>query len=200
VQEYRPFFTQGANFLNPSAASFSSPTSPNNEVFYSPRIGPFDAGAKIEGAFGQQSFGLLGFRGFDETTGNKFNDIAYGYKHALADRTFEYWADGVMAHHSLAGDDTTTDVGLFGRNASSGFEWGDGQTFERGSWVPDTHVAHSSNTFIDVNKPNYLAVVVTTTLAQIIIPSMALHSIPISTAFRAEPKRWVPPNGLKTTW
>lgn len=158
LQEYRPFFTQGANFLNPSAANFSSPTSPNNEVFYSPRIGPFDAGAKIEGAFGLQSFGLLGFRGFDETTGNTFNDIAYGYKHALADRTFEYWADGVLAHHSLAGDDTTTDVGLSGQNAS-GFQWGDGQSLERGSWLPNPRIAHSSNTFIAMNKPNYLAVV-----------------------------------------
>jgi hypothetical protein len=155
LQEYRPFFAQGASFLNPSGVGFSSPTGPNNEIFYSPRIGPFDYGAKIEGSFGLQSFGVLTFRGFDQTTGNTFDDVAYGYKHALADHTFSYWADGVLAHHSLAGDDSTTDVGATGHNAQTGFTWGSDQTFEQGSWVPAAGVAHSSLDFVAVNKPNW---------------------------------------------
>jgi len=155
LQEYRPFFAQGASFLSPSGVGFSSPTSPNNEVFYSPRIGPFDRGAKIEGSYGLQSLGLLSFRGFDETTGNTFDDLAYGYRHALPDHAFLYWVDGVIAHHSLSGDDATTDVGLSGRDPKSGFQWGDAQTFERGSWVPDTGVAHSTNTYVAVFKPNW---------------------------------------------
>jgi len=155
--EYRPFFAQGASFLTPSGVSFSSPTSPNNAVWYSPRIGPFDRGAKIEGSFGLQSFGVLGVRGFDVTTGNTFDDIAYGYRHALPDQTFYYWADGVLAHHSIAGDDTTTDLGLTGRNAKSGFQWGDALQLEHGSWVPYTSVAHLGNGYIAMNKPNWFA-------------------------------------------
>ena len=160
LTEYRPFFAQGASFVKANAtSSFSSPTSPGILMFYSPRIGPFDRGAKLEGSFGLQSFGVLGFRGFDATTGNTFDDIAYGYKHALPDRSFRYFADGVIAHHSLAGDDVTTDVGADGRNAKTGFFWGTGETFEHGSWVPQTGVAHLTNNFVGMTKPNWQAVI-----------------------------------------
>jgi hypothetical protein len=160
LTEYRPFFAQGASFVTANAtSSFSSPTSPSILVFYSPRIGPFDHGAKLEGSFGLQSFGVLGFRGFDATTGNTFDDIAYGYKHALPDRSFRYFADGVIAHHSLAGDDVTTDFGADGKNAKTGFFWGTGETFEHGSWVPHTGVAHLTNNFVGVTKPNWQAVI-----------------------------------------
>lgn len=159
LQERRPFFAQGASYLSPSGVGFSSPTSPNNLVFYSPRIGPFDRGAKIEGSYGLQSFGLLGFRGFDQTTGNEFDDVAFGYRHAPADQSLYYWVDGVAAHHSLAGDDATTDVGISGRNVKSGFQWGDAQMFEHGSWVRVTRVAHSSNTYIALNKPNWFSAI-----------------------------------------
>ena len=155
LQEYRPFFAQGASFLMPSGVGFSSPTSPNDLVFDSPRIGPFDRGLKIEGTFGLQSLGLLSFRGFDETTGDTFDDIAYGYRHALADRTFLYWVDGVDAHHSRAGDDWTTDFGLSGRDPKTGFEWGEGRQIESGSHVPITGVAHLNNAFVGVVKPNW---------------------------------------------
>ncbi|HKE38186.1 MAG TPA: hypothetical protein VKB39_12165, partial [Candidatus Baltobacteraceae bacterium] len=153
--EYRPFFAQGASFISPSQLGFSSPTSPYTQVFYSPRIGPFDWGAKAEGTFGLQSFGVLTFRGFDETTGNTFDDTAFGYQHALPDRSFQYWFDGVFAHHSIAGDDETTDAGILWRNFKSGLHWGTDATFEYGSWVPYTGMAHGSNSFVGVFKPNY---------------------------------------------
>jgi len=159
LSEYRPFFAQGATFVNPNLTStFSSPTSPNILLFYSPRIGPFDRGAKLEGSFGLQSFGVLGVRGFDQTTGNTFDDIAYGYKHATPNRSFRYFVDGVMAHHSVAGDDVTTDFGADGQNAKTGFFWGTGETFEHGSWVQQPGVAHITNNFVGVQKPNWQAV------------------------------------------
>jgi hypothetical protein len=159
LNEYRPFFAQGAKFLNPSAIGFSSPTSPNNVVFSSPRIGPFDRGLKIEGTFGLQSFGALAFRGFDQTTGDVFDDVAYGYKHALPDRSFVYWADGVVAHHSVSGTDATSEFGVLGQNLKSGLQWGTGEAFEHGSWVPGTGVAHSSTSFVAVSKPNWQGVI-----------------------------------------
>lgn len=149
LQEYRPFFTQGAQYLNPNQA----PAGPN-EIFYSPSIGPFDRGAKVEGTFGRQAFGVLNFRGYDRTTGNTFDDTAFGYTHTLQDRTFLWWADGVMAHHSIFGDDTAIEAGIKGRNLKNGFVYGINDASEHGSWVPGG-VAHSLNGFIDVHKPNY---------------------------------------------
>jgi hypothetical protein len=155
LNEYRPFFAQGAKFLNASGLAFSSPTSPNNEIFYTPGVGPFDRGVKVEGTLGFQSFGALAFRGFDETTGDVFDDVAYGYKHALPDRSFSYWADGVIAHHSQAGSDVTSDVGAIAQNNKSGLEYGIGQSFEHGSWVPDRGVAYSTLSFVLLHKPNW---------------------------------------------
>ncbi len=150
LQEYRPFFTQGASFIDAASAVQLN----NNVVFYSPSVGPFDRGEKLEGTFGNQSFGLLNFRGFDQTTGNEFDDTAYGYKHALQDRTFIYWADGVLAHHSLFGSDATNEFGAAGRDLKSGFVWGLNEGLEQGSWVPGGH-AEDSIGFVDVHKPNY---------------------------------------------
>ncbi len=149
LQEYRPFFAQGAQFLNPNQA----PIGPN-EIFYSPSVGPFDRGAKVEGTFGRQSFGVLNFKGYDQTTGNTFNDTAFGYTHALQDRTFLYWADGVIAHHSIFGSDTAVEAGIKGRNLKNGFVYGINDASEHGTWVPQG-VAHSVSGFIDVHKPNY---------------------------------------------
>jgi hypothetical protein len=155
--EYRPFFAQGANFINaasgprsPTAAISTAP----NYVFYSPDIGPFDRGGKIEGTFGNQSLGVLSFRGFDQTTGNTFDDQAYGYEHALQDGTFLYWSDGVLAHHSIAGNDSTIEAGMEGRNLGSGLVWFVDHSFEYGNWVPQGH-ADFTELFADVHKPNY---------------------------------------------
>ena len=151
LQEYRPFFTQGASFINADAIV----TGPNL-VFYSPSIGPFDRGEKIEGTFGKQSFGVLNFRGYDSTTGNAFDDTAYGYKHALQDRTFLYWADGVLAHHSLFGSDTTNEAGFALRNLRTGFVGAIDEAVEtsKGIWNP---LGHAQNTygFLDFHKPNW---------------------------------------------
>jgi hypothetical protein len=155
LQEYRPFFAQGASFINADAININ-----NNVVFYSPGVGPFNRGAKIEGTFGKQSFGVLNFSGYDEMTNNTFHDTAYGYKHALQNRTFLYWADGVIAHHSIFGDDTTNEFGVAGRNLKTGFVWGLDDALENGSWLTTESGlpldrAHNSTSFIDVHKQNY---------------------------------------------
>ena len=155
--EYRPFFAQGANYINAD----SGPRSPvsaistvPNYVFYSPDIGPFDRGAKVEGTFGDQSLGVLSFRGFDQTTGDTFDDQAYGYEHALQDGTFLYWSDGVLAHHSIAGNDATIEAGAEGRNLKSGLVWFADYAFENGNVILPGH-ADLADTFVDVHKPNY---------------------------------------------
>jgi len=45
--ERRPFFTEGGGYL------------PSNRIFYTPRIGSFDLGAKLSGSVGNRQYGLL---------------------------------------------------------------------------------------------------------------------------------------------
>lgn len=152
--EYRPFFAEGAAFLNPVSPSAGA-SQPNNQIFYSPAIGPFDRGAKLEGSFGNQSFGVLSFRGYDQTTGNVFDDIAYGYTHALADHSFSYWSDGVLAHHSAAGSDAAAEAGAQYHNLRTGLITGADQAFESGSYVLDPGHASALSVWGQLLKPNY---------------------------------------------
>jgi len=154
LQEYRPFFSQGASFINANVSPVGGFLSAANAVFYSPGVGPFDSGEKIEGSFGKQSFGVLHFRGNDQVTAQTFDDVAYGYKHLEPDRTFIYWADGVLAHHSAFGNDATDEFGIAGRNLHTGLVWSFDHAIEQGSYVPGG-IAHSTNSFIDVHKANY---------------------------------------------
>jgi Domain of unknown function (DUF5916) len=149
--EYRPFFAQGAPFLNPQSPS-AGVALPNNEIFYSPSIGPFDRGMKVEGSFGDQSFGVLSFRGYDEITGNEFDDVAYGYTHALPDQSFVYWSDGVFAHHSVSGNDATVEVGTQFHNLRTGWNGGIDEAFESGSWAGS---ARALSFWQGILKPNY---------------------------------------------
>ncbi len=71
--EYRPFFAEGSDYLIPGAHFNSSGT--KDEIFYSPSIGTFNWGGKIEGTIGSNSIGLL------DTGGPGFNDQAFGIEH-----------------------------------------------------------------------------------------------------------------------
>jgi hypothetical protein len=156
LQEYRPFFAQGANFFAP-AFSIGINSAPNI-LFYSPGIGPFTQGHKLEGSFGLQSFGLL------SVAGAGFDDTVFGYKHALPDRSFGYAFDAISAHHAdgnataytAAASDVTWDATVSGRNGHTGFVYGLDYGSERGV-VPGTtpRLAYKSEDFIDVHKQNY---------------------------------------------
>ena len=148
LNEYRPFFSQGASFINNDAGGS------HIETFYSPGIGAFDRGAKVEGTYGLQQLGVLSFRGYNQLTGDTIDDTAFGIKHALPDRSFLWWANGVLAHHSIAGSDATVQMGTGGRNPRTGFVWAVDHSFERGTWLANG-IAYASNAFLDVHKPNY---------------------------------------------
>lgn len=153
--EYRPFFAQGAQYFTPDqlvpAGGFD--TAPD-AVFYTPSIGTFDRGEKVEGTFGAQAFGLLEVRGV-EPDGTTLDDSAFGFDHILPNRTFLAWTNGVIAHHSI-GNDSTIDSGIAGRNLSTGLVWGYNQAIEDRQVVADpTRFSYLRNEFLDVHKPNY---------------------------------------------
>ncbi len=154
LNEYRPFFAQGAQYITPNPTPYSNIIGPENRVFYSPSIGSFDSGAKIEGTYGLQSFGALSFHGYNPETGETFQDQAFGWRHALQDQTFTYWADGVLAHHSLNGDDNTFDAGFKGRSLRTKFVYIFDTEVEHGSWVPQG-TARSTNGALDIHQHYY---------------------------------------------
>ena len=111
LSEYRPFFVQGAQYVTPLPVLgvFTNP----DLAFYSPAIGTFDRGVKIEGTQGLNAFGALNFRGAG------FDDQAYGYQYMRPDNSFAAAFSGVSAHHTGIFDQTTG-VGLYRRNPASG--------------------------------------------------------------------------------
>jgi len=150
--EYRPFFSQGAAFIN-AASGPRSPTGTDvnapDLIFYSPSVGPFDSGGKVEGTFGDQSFGALTFHGFDQTTGNTFSDQAYGYEHAVQGGSFIYWSDGVFANHSIFGTDDTLEGGVEDRDLKNGMIYYFDHAFENGTWAGHGDM---TDAFIDQHK------------------------------------------------
>ena len=177
LTEYRPFFTQGAPFLNPNLMQSGPAGTPNNAIFNSPSVGPFNSGQKLEGSFGDQAFGVMHFAGQSEVTDSDFRDVAFGYLHALPDQSFRYWSDGVLAHDSLAGSDTTAEVGASAMNLKSGVNGGIDQAWEAGSYVPDLHRAQDLDTFVGVTKPNYAYAVVYQDIAPDYNPSLGFTTI-----------------------
>ncbi|MBC5800520.1 MAG: hypothetical protein GIX03_06615 [Candidatus Eremiobacteraeota bacterium] len=157
LTEYRPFFAQGANYFAP--ISQTGINQAPNAIFYSPGIGPFTRGAKIEGTYGNQSIGVLNVEGAG------FNDSVIAFKHSLPDRTFGYSFDAVSAHHQdgnltaypFADSDVTYDAMVGGRNLHNGLVYTAEYAAEDGTSVPGTspRLAYKSEDFLDVHKQNY---------------------------------------------
>ena len=158
LNEYRPFFAQGANFIN-NAATQLAINDPPNQVFYSPSIPTFDRGYKLEGTFGKyQSFGMLDANGINQVTGQAFNDIAFGFKHLLPGKAFGYWTNGVVANHA-DGRDVTVETGVQARDLRTGWLGALFHQQETGSFVSDASQAQSTYGFIDHQSSNHEALI-----------------------------------------
>ncbi|MBV8750837.1 MAG: hypothetical protein JO103_14115 [Candidatus Eremiobacteraeota bacterium] len=155
LTEYRPFFSQGANFFSP--VSTTGVNAPPNLIFYSPSVGPFDRGLKLEGTQGFESFGAL------EAQGAGFDDMVFGYKHQTPNRAFGWSLDGVATHHALgndtidprAGNDSTWQAQVGGRNPRTGFVYSLDYAHEAGTFVSNPRLAYKSEDFVDVHQHNY---------------------------------------------
>src|SRR5579884_574376 len=154
LAEYRPFFAQGANFINNSATALGI-NEPPNLTFYSPSIGTFDRGFKVEGTYGKyQSLGLLEARGTDEVTDEPFDDLAFGFKHVLPSRTFGYWTNGAIANHDGL-HDSTIEFGVQARDLRTGWVAALFHERETGTLVTDDAQGLSTYGFIDHQGPTH---------------------------------------------
>jgi hypothetical protein len=156
--EYRPFFAQGAPYVNPALQGYQF-NLPNELLFYSPSIGPFDRGLKLVGTKGTNSFGALEVRGSDPVTGASFDDVAFGFRHRRPDNTFGYWVDGVSAAHAN-GNDRSWEIGGFGRSLASGLVYSAMHAQEGGTFVARPGDAQKNAAFIDIQKPGLEAALV----------------------------------------
>lgn len=109
--EYRPFFAQGANYIN--ALPQVTVNGISESLFYSPSIGIFDRGVKVEGTLGNSSIGAL------NVAGAGFNDTALGYAYATSDQNLRLTAQAVLADHADVRDDAIG-AGFRRRNPHSG--------------------------------------------------------------------------------
>ena len=103
LTEYRPFFAQGAPYINASLENYQV-NLPQEVLFYSPAIGAFDRGLKLVGTKGTNAFGALEVRGSDPQTGSEFDDVAFGFRHRRPNNTFAWWLDGALTAHSNGND------------------------------------------------------------------------------------------------
>ena len=96
-QEYRPFFAQGAQYINaiPQIGAFGG-----NTMFYTPSIGIFNRGLKIEGTAGQNAIGAL------NVVGPGVDDNAAGYAFTTPNGDAGVSAETVIANHPGVRDQT----------------------------------------------------------------------------------------------
>ena len=124
--EYRPFFAQGAHYVDPFPAININGI--QETAFYTPGIGTFDRGYKIEGAAGRSSLGVL------DVHGAGFDDQAFGYELSNSAKTLSVFGQGVLAHHA-AGNDTTLGAAISQHDPRTGESvWVEFNT-ERGTFV-----------------------------------------------------------------
>ncbi|HZV78300.1 MAG TPA: hypothetical protein VFF60_01680 [Candidatus Binatus sp.] len=164
LNEYRPFFAQGASYLNPNAVF--SINGPANLPFYTPSIGQFNGGAKVEGTAGLNAIGALA------AVGPGFNDEAFGFNHRTADQASRYWFNGVLAHHTddassvipcpfvgteqlTTCNDTLLEFGTRISSIKTGVETAFDYATESGEYVPDPAKGHSFLLVEAVNRAHY---------------------------------------------
>ncbi len=154
--EYRPFFAQGANFLGgiPNININSYQT-----LLYTPAIGIFNHGEKIEGTFGQNSIGLLNVDGSDlNNVGTYgFSDRALGYSHNAIDNSLTYGLQAVDAVYPDGTRDLAYGYGAGTTNPHSGALFLANFQADRGTLVSDNALADAISIGAGVQNAKWLA-------------------------------------------
>lgn len=146
--EYRPFFSQGANFLSgiPNVNINSYQT-----LLYTPAIGIFNHGEKLEGTIGQNSIGIL------NVGGNGFSDRALGYAHNKTDNSFSYGLQAVNADFADGTHDAAYGFGAATTNPHSGALFLANYQADRGTFVTDDSQANAVTIGGGVQTATWLA-------------------------------------------
>lgn len=147
LNEYRPFFSQGASFVSPNTFNIND----NDTLFYSPDIGTFDDGVKVEGTSGRDSLGAL------TVDGSGIDDTAYGFLQSTPDQSTQWWTNGVLAHHADGVDDSMQ-LGFIGLNPKTLIGGAFRVAQEWGTFVPDDVFARYELAIAGVNRQNFTGI------------------------------------------
>ncbi|GAC1575820.1 MAG: hypothetical protein NVS3B7_08440 [Candidatus Elarobacter sp.] len=150
LNEYRPFFAQGANYLDPVPGKVGINGIPDTP-FYTPSIGTFDRGFKVEGTARTQSIGALDVRG------PGFDDQAFGYAIGTPNQSLKLGASAVLVHHDV-GNDITQSIGVSRSNVHSGEASFISMKTERGTLVTEPARAHEFSIGEILQTQRYLAI------------------------------------------
>ncbi len=134
--EYRPFFTQGANYL------------PGSEVFYSPSVGIFDHGEKIEGQVGYFGIGALNVGAYGAS------DRAFNFSYGAPNQETSVSVSGAQADRS---DESDSVLEISANNTVHGSQlsYGAATAVDSDSEVTREAEAMRSLFYVGVSKPNY---------------------------------------------
>ena len=145
--EYRPFFAQGSSYIN--ALPNVGINGPSDSLFYTPSIGAFNRGLKVEGTSGRSSVGLLNVvgTGLNPQTDFAFNDSAMGYRYGRADSSFTADFEAVSAHHF-----GVNGCGVPGGCSDSSFGFGATANNPHNGGFTAVRIAQERGSFID--KPS----------------------------------------------
>ena len=119
-------------------------------------VGPFDRGAKVEGTFGKQSFGVDVLA--DSTAKRPvtcLDDFCFLAEARAAGSLVHVLADGGYRQPQQAWPRRHGRRRCCRRNLHTGLVWGVDQAFEGGTAMGQPGHATSFNSFVDVHKPNY---------------------------------------------
>jgi hypothetical protein len=134
--EYRPFFTEGANFL------------PSSDVLYTPNIGIFNEGEKVEGEVAGASVGVL------NVTGDRTDTTAFQVRDMRDNGQFSVTAAGAFNDIPGASDQTLkTSVSYLNEYSKIGV-YSD-YAIDRGTYVDSARDANSWDIGTSVTRPNY---------------------------------------------
>ncbi len=134
--EYRPFFTEGANFL------------PSSDVLYTPNIGIFNEGEKVEGEVAGASIGVL------NVTGDRTDTTAFQVRDMRDNGQLSVTAAG--AFNSIPGAaDQTLKASVSYLNQYSKIGANADYAIDRGTYVDSGRDADSWDVGTSVTRPNY---------------------------------------------
>jgi hypothetical protein len=140
LTEYRPFFSQGSDFLIPGAHINASGT--KDEIFYTPSIGTFNWGGKVEGTVGSNAVGVL------SVGGPGFNDQAFGFNHRSPSQDLSLFADGVFARHTQDDSSVMSCPGVLLTCRDDTYEFGMRRQFLGSGWLANTFYGGESGDYV----------------------------------------------------
>ncbi len=145
--EYRPFFSQGAQYLTPvPGININS----YQTLLYTPAIGIFNHGEKVEGTFGESSIGVL------NVGGDAFSDQAFGYGYNKSDSSLTFGVSGVTTKQDAFNDDAY-EYGIATTNPHSGFLAVANYNTDRGTGVTDPSLANSYGIGAGIQNARWVA-------------------------------------------